>query len=328
QELAQVKTPPNVRMINTSPAELAWLLAGVVYPEHADEEPDRYVSDFHVTAGGKVTKRQEKAWTARLMAAKFIQKLLSKNPYYMVEFKPALGWVFREYLKDYSHWAYGDLDVFFGDLTKGWLEPSEMRDYDVVTYSFGDQERAYLRGQLTVHKSIPKVNHIWRNCPHLSNYLQRIENTIETKRYSLESAEGCYSMALMYTRDVKAKYAVKVFTDMPGGGEHGREEVVITGGAVVQRCLRQDGRRGDGVEPDYGKMQVDEGPWLPVQVEDEDVVCEYWINPKYQTCLRLNSKHHTNVFLIEGKYYERSYVNLWKEKVEGGCSMGAFHHFQ
>lgn len=26
-----------------------------------------------------------------------------------------------------------------------------------------------------MHKSIPKVNHIWRNCPHLSNYLQRIE---------------------------------------------------------------------------------------------------------------------------------------------------------
>lgn len=52
----------------------------------------------------------------------------------MVEFKPALGWVFREYLKDYSHWAYGDLDVFFGDLTKGWLEPSEMRDFDIITY--------------------------------------------------------------------------------------------------------------------------------------------------------------------------------------------------
>lgn len=58
----------------------------------------------------------------------------TQNPYYMVEFKPALGWVFREYLKEYTHWAYGDLDVFFGDLTKGWLEASEMRDYDIVTY--------------------------------------------------------------------------------------------------------------------------------------------------------------------------------------------------
>ncbi|CAN0328483.1 unnamed protein product, partial [Ectocarpus sp. 8 AP-2014] len=132
-----------------------------------------------------------------------LSAIWTKNPYYMVEFKPALGWVFREYLKDYTHWAYGDLDVFFGDLTKGWLEPSEMRDYDIITYSFGDQQRAYLRGQLTVHKSILKVNHIWRGCPHLSNYYRRIERTMETKQYNLESAEGCYSMALMYSKDVK-----------------------------------------------------------------------------------------------------------------------------
>ena len=68
-----------------------------------------------------------------------------QNPYYMVEFKPALGWVFREYLEKYTHWAYGDLDVFFGDLTKGWLEASEMREYDVVTY------RSNNRRTLIVH---------------------------------------------------------------------------------------------------------------------------------------------------------------------------------
>lgn len=54
----------------------------------------------------------------------------------MVEFKPALGWVFREYLEGYTHWAYGDLDVFMGDFTKGWLEPYEMREYDIVTYRY------------------------------------------------------------------------------------------------------------------------------------------------------------------------------------------------
>ncbi|CAM9225368.1 unnamed protein product, partial [Hapterophycus canaliculatus] len=235
EDLAQVRTPSNVRMISTSPAKLAWMLAGVVYPADADDYPDLYVSDYDTAVSGQLTDSQKPPRNARGMAAKFIQKLLSKNPYYMVEFKPALGWVFRDYLKKYSHWAYGDLDVFFGDLTKGWLEPSEMRNYDIITYSFGDQQRAYLRGQLTVHKSTPKVNHIWRNCPHLSNYLRRIERTIETKQYNLESAEGCYSMAVMYTKDIKAKYAVKAFTDMPGGLTGDQEEVVITGAAVVKR---------------------------------------------------------------------------------------------
>lgn len=37
-----------------------------------------------------------------------------------------------------------------------------------------------------------------------------LQRTIETKQYNLESAEGCYSMAVMYSKDIKAKYAVKV----------------------------------------------------------------------------------------------------------------------
>ncbi|CAM9986485.1 unnamed protein product, partial [Scytosiphon promiscuus] len=330
EDLAQVRTPSNVRMISTSPAKLAWMLAGVVYPADADEYPELYVSDYETAVSGHLTDSQKPPRNARGMAAKFIQKLLSKNPYYMVEFKPALGWVFREYLKEYSHWAYGDLDVFFGDLTKGWLEPSEMRDYDIITYSFGDQHRAYLRGQLTVHKSIPKVNGIWRNCPHLSNYLRRIERTIETKQYNLESAEGCYSMAVMYSKDIKAKYAVKVFTDMPGGLQGDQEEVVITGDALVKRCPQQEGRRGDVIEPDYGgSMQVDKGPYFPVEAEEKGSDCEYWINPNFQTCLKLKeSATKTNVFLLKGRYYERDFVNLWRDKVEDGCSMGAFHHFQ
>lgn len=53
-----------------------------------------------------------------------------------------MGWVFREHLKGYSHWAFGDLDVFVGDLTKGWLEPEELRNFDIVTYRYDRGARA------------------------------------------------------------------------------------------------------------------------------------------------------------------------------------------
>ncbi|CAM9102064.1 unnamed protein product [Ascophyllum nodosum] len=328
EELALVQTPPNVRMFATSSMKLAWLLAGIVYPEDADDRPEEYVSDYHDAMRGNLPEDQQPARNERFIAAKFIQKLLAKNPYYMVEFKPTLGWVFRDYLKGYTHWAYGDLDVLFGDLTKGWLEPREMRDFDIITYSFGDQERAYLRGQLTVHKINPKVNHLWRGCSHLSNYTKRIEMTYETRRYNLESAEGCYSMVVMMSKDVKVKYAVKVFTDMPGGGHERREEVVITGEGIVKRCPARLRRRGDVLEPEYGTMQEDVGEEWPAQVTQES--CEYWISSRFQTCLQIErlSNQTPNVFLHDGKYYARGYVNLWKEKAEEGCSLGAFHHFQ
>lgn len=89
QELAQVKTPPNVKMIDTSPAHLAWLLAGVVYPPNADEHPDLYVNDFILASSETLTPRQMKPRNARLKAAKFIQKLLSKVRYDVLEIR---GW--------------------------------------------------------------------------------------------------------------------------------------------------------------------------------------------------------------------------------------------
>lgn len=41
--------------------------------------------------------------------------------------------------------------------------------------SFGDQYRAYLRGQLTIHKNNIAVNRIWAGCDHLIHYTQRLE---------------------------------------------------------------------------------------------------------------------------------------------------------
>lgn len=78
QDLAQVNTPPNVKMISTSPAELAWMLAGVVYPANADEHPETYVSDFREALSGRVTALQATARNSRVKAARFIQTLLSK----------------------------------------------------------------------------------------------------------------------------------------------------------------------------------------------------------------------------------------------------------
>lgn len=55
-----------------------------------------------------------------------------------------------------------------------------------------------------------------------------------------------------------------------------------------------------------GPRQVDTGPYFPVKVEEKGYFCEYWINPAFQTCLKLKkSPHKTNVFLLEGQYYER-----------------------
>ena len=59
---------------------------------------------------------------------------LRSNPYALVEFKPALGHIFANYIprKRYSHWGYSDLDIAFGDLSR-WVTADELGLYDIVT---------------------------------------------------------------------------------------------------------------------------------------------------------------------------------------------------
>ncbi|CAN0325218.1 unnamed protein product, partial [Discosporangium mesarthrocarpum] len=170
-----------------------------------------------------------------------------KNGYYLIEFKPTLGWNFREHLRGYSHWAYGDLDVLFGDLSFGWLEPQELQSFDIITFSFGDQSRAYLRGQLTVHKNTPEINSIWRRCPHLSDYPTRIKDYVTSRTFTLQSAEGCYSKVLALDKNIRVKFAVKVFSDISYSKDvENLREVIIGADAVVKACPVTKGRQGEG----------------------------------------------------------------------------------
>lgn len=129
------------------------------------------------------------------------------SSYLIVDFKPTIGTVFQEFLGDYSHWSWGDLDMVIGDLA-GWVQSSELAEFDVFTYSFGDNDRLYTRGQLTVHRNAARINHLWKLCTELSTevIMQALQHTGITER--------CYSYAVaMLAQDVKVKYVTKAFTD-------------------------------------------------------------------------------------------------------------------
>ncbi|CAN0180068.1 unnamed protein product, partial [Hapterophycus canaliculatus] len=98
-----------------------------------------------------------------------------KSPCCVADFKPAYGWIFREHLKEYTHWAFGELDVLFGNMFNGWIGPQDLQESDIITFSRGDQHRAYMRGQLTIHKNTVAINRVWRRCSYLTKYSERME---------------------------------------------------------------------------------------------------------------------------------------------------------
>jgi len=164
------------------------------------------------------------------------EKLIDKYPYVLVEFKPCLGFIFSEYISSYSHWAYADLDTLLGriDLL---ITPEHLQAYDIITVSFGDNNRLYMRGQLTIHRNTEVVNNLWRNCSHLNRIGQRLDKYFNgddnSHKWSFQSAEGCYSRAVMDRKDLKILITPSQVTDAYRASLFDRESYIV-GGAILK----------------------------------------------------------------------------------------------
>ena len=106
------------------------------------------------------------------------------------------------------------------------IERDELLNYHIVTYSFGDMEAVYLRGQWTFHQNTPTVNGVWKGCKHLGAGLQyelfqkvawaRRMEALGKKSYHKRflSAEGCYSHRAAHTPGLRIKVANKQFVGL------------------------------------------------------------------------------------------------------------------
>ena len=90
------------------------------------------------------------------------------------KFKPMLGFVFEDYIHEYSHWAWADMDMILGNLTKFLARPLA-EGYDVISMSTVDQSKdntwsshvcsqykVALAGQLTVFVNTGETRNLFR----------------------------------------------------------------------------------------------------------------------------------------------------------------------
>ena len=59
--------------------------------------------------------------------------MLDKWPRLVAEYKPAFGTIFEQYLGDYSHWGYCDLDMVIGNLPL-FIEATELAEQARLEY--------------------------------------------------------------------------------------------------------------------------------------------------------------------------------------------------
>jgi hypothetical protein len=62
---------------------------------------------------------------------------------------------------NFSHWAWGDIDVLAGDIV-GLVSARDLREFDALSFNTGP---LYLQGQITILANRPEINNAWRVHP-------------------------------------------------------------------------------------------------------------------------------------------------------------------
>lgn len=212
--------------------------------------------------------------------------LLDHLPYVLVEFKPALGYIFGDLIQPYSHWAYADLDTIIG-LADAVITPNVLSDYDIYTISMGDSYRMYMRGQLTIHKNSAAVNNVWRGCGYLSHIGSGLAEYTRTNKWAFQSAEGCYSRVVVDS-DLKVLVAPALSSEAFRGSDHQKEALLVGSRLVrcyehpldlsdvagLERFMRGESHRSERSSRTLSRTHT---PLFEARYH-----CEYWIAPEFE----------------------------------------------
>src|SRR5690554_2535524 len=55
-----------------------------------------------------------------------------REAYKLCDFKPAYGYIFAEYIKEYDFWGYCDIDLIFGNVRR-FMDDELLSKYDVIS---------------------------------------------------------------------------------------------------------------------------------------------------------------------------------------------------
>lgn len=90
------------------------------------------------------------------------------SPRKLCDLKPMYGFVFSDYISDYEHWAFGDIDVIFGDL--GPILSKTIKENDICTF-----HKNWISGPFTILKNNDYTKSLYKNSPDLDKILKNAD---------------------------------------------------------------------------------------------------------------------------------------------------------
>jgi len=76
--------------------------------------------------------------------------------YKLCDFKPAYGFIFQDYIKDYDFWGYCDVDVIFGNI-RAFMTEELLNEYDIIS-----ARHDYLPGCYALSRNNPFMRELFK----------------------------------------------------------------------------------------------------------------------------------------------------------------------
>lgn len=117
----------------------------------------------------------------KLIQSKFEFPVSIERPYKLCDYRPAYGYIFSEYIKEYDFWGHIDLDVIWGNLEQYFTE-NILAKYELI----------YREGALRLYKNNPKINHLYEKDGSIFKYRKVFANK---EHYGFDEALGIQRIA-------------------------------------------------------------------------------------------------------------------------------------
>lgn len=91
-----------------------------------------------------------------ITSAKLGFKVGLEHPYKFCDFRPALAYLFPEYIEGYDFWGYGDIDVIYGNI-RNFITNELLTNYEVISI-----RHDYLSGAFSIFKNSIKINELFK----------------------------------------------------------------------------------------------------------------------------------------------------------------------
>lgn len=93
---------------------------------------------------------------SRLASEKLGFEICIQNAYKLCDFKPAYGVIFGDLLKKYDFWAFGDIDVIYGNI-RNFLTETILGEFDLISV-----RPDWIPGCFLLFRNEPKMNSLFK----------------------------------------------------------------------------------------------------------------------------------------------------------------------